>query len=86
MSRPQTIILNLTKDVELEVLVDYTHDDDLSNCEITVKRIKHKGADITDLISHLDENTGNAWEYVETKAKEELHREEIESKNEILKP
>lgn len=86
MSKPRTVILNLTKDLELEVLADYTHDNDVSDCEITVKRIKHKGADITGLISHLDENTGNAWEYVENKAKEELHREEIENRNEIFKP
>ena len=84
--RKQTVFLNLTKTVQVEVLGDYVHDNDLSDCEFNLSNVKQTGGALFELLDYFDNCKESTIIELQAKAAEQLHRERIESRNEILKP
>lgn len=84
--RKKTVTLNLTKTVQVEVLGDYIHDDDLSDCEFNLSNVKQIGGTLFELLDYFDNCKESPIIDLQTKAAEQLHRERIESRNEIFKP
>lgn len=84
--RKQTVFLNLTKTVQVEVLGDYLHDNDLSDCEFHLSNVKQTGGTLFELLDYFDNCKESPIIDLQSKAAEQLHRERICSRNEILKP
>lgn len=83
--RKQTVFLNLTKTVQVEVLGDYIHDNDLSDCEFHLSNVKQTGGTLFELLDYFDNCKESPIIDLQNKAAEQLHRERIESRNEILR-
>jgi hypothetical protein len=83
--RAKNVCLTLCKDVEVEVIGDYTHDDAIEDCEFNMTNIKQTRGSLMQLIEYLDECKESPIIDIQSKAIDQLHPEEVERKPFLFK-